>query len=156
MVQSVLSPSVSPRSVDRGLLLIRLVVGLVFAMHGWMKLSVMGVAGTAAFLGSLGVPLPEVNAVLIITVELVGGLLLALGAVTRIVGTLLAFSMLVAFITVHAANGFFLPDGYEFVMTLALVSAALVVTGAGGYSVDARLFGRAPQSAEAVSYRRAA
>ncbi len=151
-----MSQSVSSPSIDRGLLLIRLALGLVFVMHGWMKLTVFGLAGTAGFLGGLGVPLPEVSAVLIIAVELVGGLMFALGAGTRIVGALLAFSMLVALVTAHAANGFFLPTGYEFVLTLALVSVAVVITGAGRYSVDARLFGRQPDAVSEVSYPKAA
>lgn len=151
-----MSQSVSSPAVDRGLLLIRVALGLVFVMHGWMKLTVLGVAGTAGFLASLGIPLPTVNAVLITSVELAGGLLFALGAGTRIVGTLLAFSMFVAFATVHAANGFFLPNGYEFVLTLALVSIAVVITGAGRYSVDARLSSRRSVAAVEASYAKAA
>jgi putative oxidoreductase len=128
----------------------------VFFIHGWQKLTAFGFAGTAGFLSSIGVPFPEVNAVAIITVELVGGLLFALGAGTRIVGTLLAFSMMVAFATVHAANGFFLPDGYEFVMTLALASVALVIAGPGRYSIDARLTADLADPAPVVTHRRAA
>ncbi len=148
--------SVSSPSVDRGLLLIRVALGLVFFMHGWQKLFVFGVAGTAGFMASLGLPFPTVNAVAITAVELVGGLLLAAGAGTRIVGALLSFSMLVAVITAHAANGFFLPSGYEYAMTLSLVSLAVVLTGAGKYSVDARIFGRTPVLAPATTYRKAA
>jgi putative oxidoreductase len=151
-----MSNSISPAATDRGLLLIRLVVGLVFFMHGWMKLTVFGLAGTAGFLGGLGVPLPAVNAVMIIAVELVCGLLFALGMGTRIVGALFAFSMLVAFLTVHAPNGFFLPNGYEFVLTLALVSIAVIITGPGRYSIDARLFGRVSEPSPSASYRKAA
>jgi putative oxidoreductase len=151
-----MSQSVSSPSVDRGLLLVRLALGLVFVMHGWMKLTVFGVAGTAGFMASLGIPLPTVNAVIIIAVELVGGLMLAAGAGTRVVGALLSFSMLVAVITAHAANGFFLPNGYEFALTMALVSLAVVLTGAGQYSVDARLFGRTAVLAPEMSHRKAA
>lgn len=151
-----MSQSVSSPAIDRGLLLIRVALGVVFFMHGWLKLSSMGVAGTSGFLASLGVPLPAVNAVLIIAVELVGGLLFVLGAGTRIVGALLAFSMLVAFGTVHAANGFFLPNGYEFVMTLALVSVSVVITGAGRYSLDAWFRHRRSAPAREASYGKAA
>jgi putative oxidoreductase len=137
-----MSPSVPSSTIDRGLLLIRLALGLVFAMHGWMKLTVFGLAGTAGFLGELGVPFPNANAVALIAVELIGGLLMAAGAGTRVVGAMLAFSMLVATLAVHGANGFFLPSGYEFTLTLTLVTLAIVITGAGRYSLDARLFHR--------------
>ncbi len=139
MCQSVSSPS-----VDRGLLLIRLALGLVFVMHGWQKLAVFGVAGTAGFMASLGLPFPTLSAVAVIAVELIGGLMLVAGAGTRIASALLSFSMLVAVVTAHAASGFFLPNGYEFALTMAVVSLAVVLTGAGRYSVDARVFGRAP------------
>lgn len=152
-----MSQSLSSPSVDRGLLLICLTLGLVFVMHGWMKLTVFGVAGTAGFLATLGVPFPTVNAVILIAVELGGGLLLAAGAGTRVAGALLSFSMLVAVVTAHLANGFFLPNGYEFALTLALVSLAVVLTGAGRYSVDARVFAHVPVvELPAPSYRNAA
>ena len=49
------------------------------------------------------------------------------------------------------------PNGYEFALTMALVSLAVVLTGAGRYSVDARVFGRAPVLATtAPVYRKAA
>lgn len=129
-------------SMDRGLLLVRLALGIVFIAHGWQKLAVYGVSGVATGFGQLGFPLPMVNAVLITAVELGGGLLLIAGAGTRIVGALLAFSMLVATLVVHRAAGFFLPNGYEFSLTLMLVSLALTQTGGGRYSVDARLGAR--------------
>ena len=132
----------SSRSIDRGLLLIRVALGLVFVMHGWQKLTVFGLAGTAGFLGGLGVPLPSVNAVLLIAVELAGGALLAAGAGTRVVGVLLAFAMSVATVAAHGAAGFFLPTGYEFALTLALLSLAIALTGAGRYSVDATIAAR--------------
>jgi len=128
--------------LDRGLLLVRLALGIVFIAHGWQKVAVYGVSGVATGFGQLGFPLPMLNAVLITAVELGGGLLLIAGAGTRIVGALLAFSMMIATLVVHRASGFFLPNGYEFSLTLMLVSLALTQTGAGRYSVDARLAAR--------------
>ncbi len=127
-------------SLDRGLLLVRLALGLVFVMHGWQKLTVFGPAGTAAFLAQVHVPVPHVNAFLITGTELLGGLALITGTLTRVAAALLAFSMTVAIATVHIANGFFLPNGYEFALTLLLVNVGLVLTGAGAYAVDAKLF----------------
>jgi putative oxidoreductase len=137
--------------IDRGLFLLRLALGTVFVMHGWQKLAVMGHAGVTGFLTQLGVPFPAVSAALLIAVELGGGLALVAGAFTRIAGLLIAAAMLVATVTVHLPNGFFLPNGYEFTLTLLVANLAVVMTGAGAYSVDRWLSGsprstRAPES----------
>ena len=127
------------KNLDRGLLLLRVALGLVFVMHGWQKLTVLGHSGVTGFLGSIGVPWPALNATLLIATELGGGLALLLGAFTRVAGALTAFAMLVATVLVHLPNGFFLPNGYEFAATLLVSSVAVAFTGAGAYSVDALL-----------------
>jgi putative oxidoreductase len=120
------------------------VVGLVFVLHGGQKLLAMGLAGTAGFLGQLGVPLPAVAAAALIAVELVGGLLVLLGWRTRWAAALLALDMLGAMALVHVRGGFFLPDGVEFVLTLFAACAALALLGPGPASLDA-LAERPPQ-----------
>jgi putative oxidoreductase len=115
---------------------LRLVLGIVFAVHGAQKLFGLGLAGTAGFLGSLGVPLPMIAAAGLIAVEVLGGVALLLGAWTRVVAALLAADMLVAILTVHFRGGFFVPDGVEFVLTLLGGCLALVGLGAGPFSVD--------------------
>jgi putative oxidoreductase len=129
------------KNVDLGLFLVRLALGVVFAMHGWQKLSVMGLSGVAGFLTTLGIPFPAVSAALLIAAEFGGGLLMLAGLFSRPVGLILAFNMVVAASTVHLRNGFFLPNGYEFTFVLFLASLAIAAAGAGKYSVDA-LFGR--------------
>jgi putative oxidoreductase len=119
------------------LLVLRAVVGIVFVIHGGQKLFGFGLAGTAGFLGSLGVPLPTVAAAGVIAVELLGGLALLLGAWTRLAATLLAVDMLVALLTVHLRGGFFVPEGIEFVLTLFGACVALAGLGAGPWSIDA-------------------
>ena len=119
-----------------GVLPLRIVVGLVFAVHGAQKLFGFGLAGTAGFLGSVGIPLPTVAAAALIAVELLGGLALLLGAGTRIAAAALAADMLVAILTLHVRGGFFVPDGIEFVLTVFGACLALVGLGAGPCSVD--------------------
>ncbi len=119
-----------------GILPLRLVVGLVFIVHGGQKLFGFGLAGTAGFLGSLGIPLPMVAATVVIAVELLGGLALLAGAATRIAALALAGDMLVAILTVHARQGFFVPHGVEFVLTLLGACLTLAALGAGAFSVD--------------------
>ncbi|GAB4423471.1 MAG: DoxX family protein [Anaerolineae bacterium] len=123
-----------------GLVVLRVVVGLVFLVHGGQKLLMFGLGGTAGFFGSLGIPLPMVAAVVVIAVELLGGLALLLGLGTRYVALLLAGDMLVAILTVHLPAGFFVSDGgYEFVLTLLAASLFFALAGPGLLSLDARL-----------------
>jgi putative oxidoreductase len=140
---------------DRGLLLLRAILGVVFVMHGGQKLFVYGLPGVAGMLDSLGVPFPALNAVLITAAELGGGLALLAGAATRVAGGVLAFSMAVAVVTAHLANGFFLPQGFEYALTLLVANLALVFTGAGRYSVDA-LFGSSPVNGAREGWKAAA
>jgi putative oxidoreductase len=141
--------------IDRGLLLVRIAVGLVFVMHGGQKWFVFGHAGTAAFLAQIGIPLPSLSAVLISTAEFGGGLAVLAGLGTRIAGAVLAFSMAVAIATVHVVHGFFAPAGVEYPLTLLLTNLALVMTGAGAYSIDAKIL-RRPTAGSSVTPRKAA
>lgn len=136
--KSLLKPSVE--RYDWALTIIRITVGLIFFMHGWQKLFMMGIPGVSGFFGSLGVPAAGFMAGFITFLELLGGLALILGVATRIVAALLAINMLVALLLVHLANGFFASNGgYEFVLILMAASVAFVFSGAGSMSVDARL-----------------
>jgi putative oxidoreductase len=120
-----------------GFLILRLAVGIVFAMHGWQKLAVMGVGGVGGFFGSLGIPAPELMAIVVTAVELVGGIALIVGVGTRIAGTLLALDMLGALLLVHLANGFFMDTGgFEFVLTLAAAAVFFALVGPGAWAVD--------------------
>jgi len=119
-----------------GLTLLRVVVGVIFIMHGWQKLS-MGFQNVAAFLGSLGIPLSTLAAVLLTIVELLGGVALILGVFTRYLASLLAIDMLVALILVHIKGGFFAPKGVEFPLLLLTANLNLLLAGAGALSVSA-------------------
>ncbi|MDB5225195.1 MAG: rane protein-like protein [Candidatus Adlerbacteria bacterium] len=122
---------------DAGVLVLRLALGAVFAMHGYQKLTQMGVEGVTGFLGGLGFPMPEVFAVLLIAAELGGGILLILGALTRLSAFVTGFVALMAFLTVHASHGFFVGGGgYEFIVLIFAACLTLLVSGAGRYSLD--------------------
>jgi putative oxidoreductase len=108
------------------------------------------VPGVAGFLGQLGFPFPFVSAILLIAVELGGGLLLLAGGLTRVAALLTAGAMAVAMLLVHAPNGFFLPNGVEYTLTLMLASLSVVMTGGGRYSADA-IFTRRPEAEPARS-----
>lgn len=121
--------------------MIRAALGTIMVAHGAQKLFTFGYPGVVGAMGQMGLPLPQISAALIIAAELGGGLLMLAGLLTRFAAASFAFAMLVAMTQVHLKAGFFLPNGYEFTLMLALTSLGLVFTGAGRYSIDA-LIGR--------------
>ncbi|HEX5725118.1 MAG TPA: DoxX family protein, partial [Longimicrobiaceae bacterium] len=124
------------RYAEWGIGLLRAVVGLVFVMHGWQKVFQFGVAGIEAGFTQTGIPLPGISAPLVSFTELIGGSLLLVGLFTRWVALPLAFTMVVAFFMVHLEHGFFLPQGFEFVMVLFTALVALVLAGPGAAALD--------------------
>jgi putative oxidoreductase len=125
-----------------GLLLLRLVVGLTLAAHGSQKLFGWfgggGVGGTARAMEQLGFTSGRRSAVMAGLAETIGGLLLALGAATPLAAAILLAVMLVATVSVHWKQGFFvMQGGYEYPMVLGLAALSLAFTGPGSLSVDA-------------------
>ncbi|MDP9204333.1 MAG: DoxX family protein [Gemmatimonadota bacterium] len=119
-----------------GMLPLRIVVGLVFLMHGGQKLFVFGLDGTADIMGKLGLPLPLLSAAVVIAVELLGGLAILLGVVAGLAGALLAFEMVVAILVARFHGGFFAPYGYEFELTLLGACLTFALNGPGRVSLE--------------------
>lgn len=129
-------------NTDLGLTVLRAITGTIFVAHGAQKLFVYGLDGVAGGFAQMGIPFPGIVGPLVGLVELFGGLALIAGLLTRLAGAGLAINMLGAFMLVHLPAGFFLPNGYEFVMMLAASAITLTLTGAGRYSIDALIAGR--------------
>jgi putative oxidoreductase len=122
---------------------LRVIAGFLFAAHGWQKFSEFTIPGTQAAFTQMGVPAAQVAAPVIATLELVGGIALILGVLTRVFAALLAVDMLGALFLVHASAGVFAATGgYELVLILAAAALAVALVGAGKVSVDKVLFGR--------------
>ena len=122
---------------------LRVVLGFLFAAHGWQKFNEWTIAGTQASFAKMGVPAAEAMAPAVAVLELAGGIALVLGLLTRVVAALLALDMLGALVLVHAPAGVFAANGgYELVLLLAAASFTLALAGAGRLSVDRALFGR--------------
>jgi putative oxidoreductase len=112
-----------------GLLLIRVATGLVFFMHGWMKVNnLSGVEGMFVHMG-LGSPV----GVFIAFLEVIGGLALMLGVATRFFGVVFGIEMLVAIVLTGFGKGVYQP--HEFELLLMLLSFGLALAGSGRYSL---------------------
>lgn len=101
-----------------GLLPLRLVIAAVFLMHGGQKLFVYGIPGVTGAMHSMGIPLPQISAVVVTAVELLGGLAILAGVFTRWAALLLVCDMAVVVLKVKLHGGFFSPGGVEFELTL--------------------------------------
>ena len=123
--------------------ILRIITGFLFAAHGWQKFNELTIAGTQAAFAQMGVPAANLVAPVVATLELVGGIALILGVLTRMFAALLAVNMLGALFLVHAPAGIFAATGgYELVLILAAAALAVALVGAGKVSVDRALFGR--------------
>ncbi|MEP6731545.1 MAG: DoxX family protein [bacterium] len=128
--------SSTPSQQRFGITVLRVVTGIVFAAHGYQKLFSFGISGIEGGFSKMGVPLPTVTAPLISFLESFGGLALIVGLLTRLTALGLACDMLGAMLFVHMKNGFFAPEGVEFVLVLFTASLALMFAGPGRFSVD--------------------
>jgi len=122
--------------------LLRVVVGIIFVMHGSQKVFTFGHAGVTDGFTHMGIPLPSVAAFVVMWVEFLGGIAVILGLFTRPVAVLLMCDMIGAIVFVHAQNGFFLPTGYEFALLLGTSALALALGGGGTLSADGMIAGR--------------
>lgn len=120
----------------------RVLLALLFIPAGFGKLT--GFAGTVAYIGSVGMPVPTLAAAFALTLEILGGAALLFGFGTRLVALVLALFTLVASFYFH--NFWAVPEAQAFMQQLlfykniAVVGGLLSVAawGAGAWSVDAR------------------
>ena len=133
-------------AVDWGLLILRLVLGIVFVMHGWPKVTAF--SQTVAGMGHMGIPAPL--AALDIVTEFAGGLALIAGVLARLASAGIIVVMLVAIFKVHLANGFFMNwfgnqkgEGIEYHLLVIAMALMVILAGPGRFAFadpEKRLF----------------
>lgn len=137
------------RGRDYGITVLRITLGVVFVMHGYLGGFVYGPAGVAAFNASKGIPLPKVTAWFVILGHCLGGVSLILGYLTRLGALIHVIIMGGAIFFVHLGQGFFLHGiivdsaagkatvgGYEYSFVLLLASVAILLLGSGPLALD--------------------
>jgi putative oxidoreductase len=131
-------------TISAGLLVVRLVIGLLMAAHGSQKLfgwfGGHGIAGTGMFFESIGFRPGRFFATLASVTEVVSGILVALGLFGPIGPALMLSVMIVAAVSVHWKNGLFAQsNGIELSLFYGTAAVALALTGFGDYSLDSLL-----------------
>lgn len=117
--------------------LVRFIAGVNLIPHGWAKIVAGGVSGTAKFMASVGLEPAYPLAVYIGCLELFGGILLAIGLLTRLVAIQVVGFMAVAAFYVHWGNGYlWLANGFEYPLMWGTVALAILIRGGGNLSVD--------------------
>ena len=129
-----------------GLTILRLLLGIVFLAHGSQKM--LGLFGGSGFSATMrmfenGQHIPPVFAFLAIAAEFFGGIGLILGLLSRVAAFGIFVNMVVAIKTVHIHNGFFMNwsgkqagEGYEYHLLVLGITAAIMIMGAGAFSLD--------------------
>ena len=130
----------SSQAIDLALLVARVWIAFMVFMHGWRHLKALRSGpGMANWFESLGLKPGNFHAWNVTLTELVFPVLLVVGLLTPFAYGGVAALMLVAFMTNHRQNGFFLTsakEGYEYVVTVAVLAIAIATFGAGEWSLD--------------------
>lgn len=132
--------TLSAHAVDFALLILRLGLAGVFLAHGINHIFGGGkIPGTARWFESLGMKPGILHAWTASLTEGGAGTLMAIGLITPVAAAGIVGTMLVAWITNHLKNGFFIfrpGEGWEYVATLTVIAVVLGTLGPGSWSVD--------------------
>ena len=119
-----------------GAMLLRLILGIVYIMHAYLALAVLGPAGMIAYQAKAGVPFPEIATWYLILAHGLGGILLVLGIFTRWAALANVPAMLGAIVFVHLKKGFWAHEGgYEYALVLLVATVAVAMIGGGALSL---------------------
>jgi putative oxidoreductase len=116
----------------------RIVIGYILLMHGWVKVK-GGAVGVAAFMAKNGLEPGVAFAYAAMFLETVGAVCIIIGLFTRFFAAALAIEIAIAFVLVHLPKGFTISNnngGYEYVLLIGIVLFVVAIRGGGPYSVD--------------------
>lgn len=134
-----------------GVAILRVALGAIYLMHGYLGASVLGPAVVAQYVKRTGFPdaFAEPFAWYVIVAHVVGGLMLLVGFWTPLAALAQVPIIAGAVAFIHAPQGFFMraipseggryvAGGYEFTLLVLAATLALALTGAGAFSIDGR------------------
>jgi putative oxidoreductase len=136
-----------------GLALLRVVLGIIFVMHGYLAVAVVGPGGFESYAARMGYPvaLAPFLAWYLIVAHLVGGVLIVLGLWTRVAALVQVPIMVSALFLLHFGQGFFLRGivldqaagqvmvgGAEYDLLVLAAAVTLGLTGGGALALDGR------------------
>lgn len=142
----------SPVLNDVGLLVLRLATAVVFIAHGWVLIFDAGVSNVIQNFREAGIPLAELSAPFTAYIELFGGILFVLGVLTRPLSAGFVIVMAGALFFVHLGEPLVSQDGESsgLAFVLCAASIALLLAGAGRFSIDHLLAQRVAVSSRSV------
>src|SRR5699024_1998327 len=125
-----------------GLLIARIILGVVLIAHGWQKFNEWTIASTTEAFTGMGVPAAGIAAPIAATIELVGGILILIGLVTRIAAVHVTLQMDGAGIWGgHFGSGIIIDgNGWEHVMDMSAVAVIQLAADPGQYAADNFIF----------------
>src|SRR4051812_27077911 len=126
-------------TAEVGLLILRIGAGAALVQAGLIK--ALNFGATAGFMEAGGWRLPTIGALMVTIAETLGGIGLILGVLTPLAACAVAGAMICAW-AVNVSQGAFWSEPFNVPFLLFLGATTLLFTGAGAYSVDARVFGR--------------
>jgi len=137
-------PSLVGGLPDWGLLVLRIMMGVVFIAHGWPKVNpqsrIGGIPGWMQAMVRMRIPFPAFFGVAVPLSEFVGGIMMILGLGVRVVAFLQLCIMIVAILRAKIPRGVKFTEndktGWEFDFLLGATALALILMGAGMVALD--------------------
>lgn len=132
MIKKLINSGNNSTTADIGLLLLRAVSGLFILTHGFPKLKMLLGGNSNKFADPIGLG-PELSLILVVLAEFVCGILLAIGAFTRLAAFILIINMSVITLIVHSSDPF---KTKELAFLFLFNFLTILISGAGKYSID--------------------
>ena len=136
---------------DLALIVVRLCLGLVLFLHGWHRFVTVGMHSEIGRVRATGLPYPEAFAYGAVALEMIGGILLAFGLLTPVIGLAILIENVLIIAWFKAPRGYDVSSGgWEYNLVLAAVGLLLAAFGGGRGALDMLFRRRSPEPAPPV------